>query len=98
MPLDLLKDPIVQFFILVAVGLLVRVTFGRNPVFRLIANIAFFALLTILLLYHRMAPYASDMTSGEDLTRRILFGFVKAVWWIGGAMVLASCAGRAQTT
>jgi small-conductance mechanosensitive channel/CRP-like cAMP-binding protein len=89
MPNSILSDPISQFVALVALGVALRVLFGRNPTLRLIANVAFFFLLTTLLLYHNIAPYSLD-TMPENLTRRIFVGMAKATWWIGGAMVLVS--------
>ncbi|KQV68424.1 mechanosensitive ion channel family protein [Rhizobium sp. Root1220] len=87
---QILKDPIAQFCLLVLAGLVLRLTFGKNPRFRLAANLMFFAILTILLLSHRIEPYASDMTV-DDTSRRVFIGIAKTVWWIGGAMVLVSC-------
>ncbi|WP_025658284.1 mechanosensitive ion channel family protein [Rhizobium sp. IBUN] len=63
---------------------------GRgHPVWRLIAHIVFLVALTALLLYHGIQPYAPDTQAG-DVSRRIFMGLAKAVWWIGGAMVLIS--------
>lgn len=89
MPVNVLSDPIAQFVVLVALGIAVRAMLGRNPTFRFIANIAFFLLLTTLLLYHDIAPYSLD-TMPENLSRRVFIGMAKATWWIGGAMVLVS--------
>ncbi len=86
----MLADPLFQFVVLVLLSTVARVIFGRNPTFRLIANIIFFALLTLLLVEHEIAPYTSDMGDATDLFRRVFVGVAKAVWWIGGAMVLAS--------
>jgi small-conductance mechanosensitive channel/CRP-like cAMP-binding protein len=83
-------DPIVQLFVLAILGLLVsRLVLRGHPVWRLIAHIVFLIALTALLLYHGIQPYAPDTQAG-DVSRRILIGFAKAVWWIGGAMVLIS--------
>ncbi|WP_454849830.1 mechanosensitive ion channel family protein [Rhizobium binxianense] len=89
MSVDILKNPIVQFCLLVVAGLLLRLTFGRNPRFRFVANVVFFILLTVVLLSHGIAPYMPDVTA-EGLTQRIFTGLAKTVWWIGGAMVLVS--------
>jgi len=86
----MLEDPLYQFIVLILLSGVARFIFGRNPTFRLIANFVFFALLTLLLVKHEIAPYTSDMGKATDLFRRIFVGVAKAVWWIGGAMVLTS--------
>lgn len=86
----MLADPLVQFIVLVLLSAIARLIFGRNPTFRLIASVIFFALLTILLVSHGIAPYTADTGNADDLFRRIFVGIAKAVWWIGGAMVLTS--------
>ncbi len=86
----MLEDPLFQFAVLVLFSAAAQFIFRRNPTFRLIANIFFFALLTSLLVKHKIAPYTSDMGEAQDLFRRVFVGIAKAVWWIGGAMVLAS--------
>ncbi|MBB3592017.1 small-conductance mechanosensitive channel/CRP-like cAMP-binding protein [Rhizobium sp. BK529] len=86
----MVDDPLYQFIALVLLSAVARFIFGRNPTFRLIANFVFFALLTWLLIENKIAPYTSDMGEATDLFRRIFVGVAKAVWWIGGAMVLAS--------
>lgn len=86
----MLDDPLYQFIALVLLSAVARFIFGRNPTFRLIANFVFFALLTLLLIENEIAPYTSDMGKATDLFRRIFVGVAKAVWWIGGAMVLTS--------
>ncbi len=83
-------DPIVQLFVLAVLGLLLsRLVLRGHPVWRLIAHIVFLIALTALLLYHGIQPYAPDTQAG-DVSRRIFIGLAKAVWWIGGAMVLIS--------
>ncbi|MDQ0563758.1 small-conductance mechanosensitive channel/CRP-like cAMP-binding protein [Rhizobium mesoamericanum] len=84
------RDPIVQFFAFAVLGLILsRLVLRGHPVWRLIANITFLIVLTTLLLYNGIEPYAPDTHAG-DMSRRIFVGFAKAVWWIGGAMVLIS--------
>ncbi|MBY5720671.1 mechanosensitive ion channel [Rhizobium leguminosarum] len=90
MNIALWTDPIVQLFILAVLGLLVsRLVLHGHPVWRLIAHFIFWVALTVLLLYHDIQPYAPDIHAG-DVSRRIFIGLAKAVWWIGGAMVLIS--------
>ncbi len=86
---QLLSNPILQFSVLVVTTIAVRVALGRNPTIRFIVGVCFFALLTATLLSHDIAPYSPDF--GDDvLSRRITTGLLKAVWWIGGAIVLVS--------
>lgn len=84
------SDPIVQLSVLAVVGLVLsRLALRRHPAWRLIAHIVILIALTALLLYHGIQPYAPDTQAG-DVSRRIFVGLAKAVWWIGGAMVLIS--------
>lgn len=90
MNLPLWSDPIAQLFGLAVAGLVFsRFVFHRHPIWRLIAHIVFLIALTALLLHYGIRPYAPD-TQTDDVSRRIFIGFAKAVWWIGGAMVLIS--------
>ncbi|MBZ7924191.1 mechanosensitive ion channel family protein [Ensifer adhaerens] len=86
---DILQDPIFQFASLVILSATARLIVGNNPTLRLLANITFFALLTVSLLSHGLEPYAPDVHV-EDLSWRVFAGIAKSVWWIGGAMVLVS--------
>ncbi|MBB3979723.1 small-conductance mechanosensitive channel/CRP-like cAMP-binding protein [Rhizobium azooxidifex] len=86
---QLLWNPVLQFSVLVLATVAVRVALGRNPTIRFIVSVCFFALLTATLLSHDIAPYSPDF--GDDvLSRRITTGLLKAVWWIGAAVVLVS--------
>ncbi len=89
MPAETLGNPIFQFAVLVLLSMGARLAFGKNPTLRLVANLLFFAFLTMLLLAHDIEPYAADAKS-DVLSWRIFVGLAKAVWWIGGAMVLVS--------
>jgi small-conductance mechanosensitive channel/CRP-like cAMP-binding protein len=82
-------DPIYQFAALLVISLVARMMLGRKPAFRFIANLIFFGLLTALLLSNGIEPYAAT-SAGLDLPHRIFVGVAKAVWWVGGAMVLVS--------
>ncbi len=86
---QLLWNPLFQFSILVLATVAVRVLLGRNPTIRFIVSVCFFALLTATLLSHGITPYSPDI--GDDvLSQRITTGALKAVWWIGGAVVLVT--------
>lgn len=85
----LLWDPIFQFSVLLVATIGVRLVLGPNSTLRFIVSACCFALLTVTLLSHSITPYAPD-GSGGALSRRITTGLLKSVWWIGGAVVLAS--------
>lgn len=86
---EIFSNAIFQFIALVLLSAGARLAFGRNPTRRLIANMAFFGLLTSILLSHGIEPYSPDIKA-EELSWRIFVGAAKSVWWIGGAMVLVS--------
>ncbi len=86
---QLIWNPVLQFSVLVLATIAVRIALGRNPTIRFIVSVCFFALLTATLLSHDIAPYSPDL-GDEVLSRRITTGLLKAVWWIGGAVVLVS--------
>ncbi|MBO9127978.1 MULTISPECIES: mechanosensitive ion channel family protein [unclassified Rhizobium] len=86
---QLVWNPILQFSVLVLTTISIRVALGRNPTIRFIVSVSFFALLTATLLSHDIVPYSPSL--GDPLfSRRITTGLLKAVWWIGGAVVLVS--------
>ncbi|WP_208247836.1 mechanosensitive ion channel family protein (plasmid) [Rhizobium sp. T1470] len=85
----LLSEPIPQFAILVLLRMLASVLTGESGSGKLAANLLFFAALTALLLYHRIPPYLPDV-SPDSVSDRIASGILKAIWWVGGAMMLAS--------
>lgn len=82
-------DPITQVAALVLSLLFARFFARGNPTARFLVHIAFFVILTILLVGHDVAPWTSGVID-EDLTHRTFIGIAKAIWWAGGAMVLAS--------
>jgi small-conductance mechanosensitive channel/CRP-like cAMP-binding protein len=86
---QLLWNPLFQFAVLVLATVTVRVVLGRNPTIRFIVSVCFFGLLTVTVLSNGITPYSPD-SGGDVLSRRITAGFLKAVWWIGGAVVLVS--------
>jgi small-conductance mechanosensitive channel/CRP-like cAMP-binding protein len=85
----LLGEPVVQFALLVLLRLAFNLVTGEYGLAKLAANIIFFAALTALLLYHKIPPYLVDI-SASSVSDRIASGALKAIWWVGGAMVLAS--------
>lgn len=85
----LLGEPVAQFALLVMIRLSVNLITGENALAKLAANLVFFAALTALLLYHKIPPYLVDV-SITSVSDRVASGALKAIWWIGGAMVLAS--------
>ncbi|CCM78917.1 Cyclic nucleotide-regulated small mechanosensitive ion channel [Rhizobium mesoamericanum STM3625] len=86
---DVLVDPLAQFLALVVFRAAARVLLPDSDLGRLIANILFFAALTALLFYHGIPPYLLEDGS-FDVSDVISHGLLKTIWWLGGAMVLAS--------
>jgi small-conductance mechanosensitive channel/CRP-like cAMP-binding protein len=89
MVVEWLRDPLAQFVVLVALAIVLRVVGGRSLSFRLVANAAFFLALTALLLLHGTAPYMQGSDTAA-FSQRVSTGVMKAVWWIGGAMMLVN--------
>jgi len=87
--LRLLLDPITQFAALVVALVVARMLVRGRPTHRFFVHLAFFALLTLLLVGHDVAPWTTVL-GDEGLTHRMFIGVAKASWWAGGAMVLAS--------
>src|SRR5262245_19895641 len=88
--LDVIADPIVQTGVLAAVGALVtRVLLRGHPRRRLVGQLAFFAALTALLLYHGIIPYEPGPPNAS-LLERIFLGIAKVIWWTNAAWSLIS--------
>lgn len=88
--MSLFADPLIQFGILVLLRVLAAIVLPGVRLLRLLLNLLFFTGLTTLLLYHGIAPYLRD-DDPPSFAARIANGALKTVWWVGGAMVLASC-------
>ncbi|NEK17650.1 mechanosensitive ion channel domain-containing protein [Rhizobium leguminosarum] len=88
---SVLTDIWIQFGILFAARGAARIIFPTPGTRRLIIDCVFFAALTALLLLNNIPPYSSeDVDLG--VTRRLIHGVLKTLWWLAGAMVLANCA------
>jgi small-conductance mechanosensitive channel len=88
MPFEIIDNPVIQFCVVILVGVVVsRVLLRRHRVYRLVAQIAFFLILTGVLLYHDIVPYA-PAPAESSVALRIFIGFAKVVWWINGAWML----------
>ncbi|WP_343717909.1 mechanosensitive ion channel family protein [Inquilinus sp.] len=88
--LGVIGDPIVQTGVLALIGALVtRVVLRHHPTRRLVGQLAFFAALTALLLYHDIVPYQPGPPTASNL-QRVFVGLAKAVWWVNGAWSLIS--------
>jgi small-conductance mechanosensitive channel len=88
--LGVIGDPIVQTGVLAVTGAVVtRFVLRRHPTRRLIGQLAFFAALTGLLLYHGIVPYQPGPPTDSSL-QRVFVGLAKAVWWVNGAWSLIS--------
>ena len=78
-------DTLVQTGVLAVIGAVVtRVVLRHHPTRRLIGQLAFFAALTALLLYHGIVPYQPDPATASNL-QRFFVGLAKVVWWINAA-------------
>jgi len=88
--LDVIRDPVVQTGALAVIGAVVtRIVLRHHPTRRLVGQLAFFAALTALLLYHDIVPYQAGPETASNL-QRVFVGLAKAVWWVNGAWSLIS--------
>ncbi|MGL4961030.1 MAG: cyclic nucleotide-binding domain-containing protein [Inquilinus sp.] len=88
--LAVIDDPIVQTGVLAVIGAVVtRIVLRNHPTRRLVGQIAFFAALTALLLYHGIVPYQPGPETASDL-QRVFVGLAKVVWWTNAAWSLIS--------
>ncbi|HMG49124.1 MAG TPA: mechanosensitive ion channel family protein [Inquilinus sp.] len=88
--LGAIGDPFVQTGVLAVVGALVtRVLLRHHPTRRLVGQLAFFAALTALLLYHDIVPYQPGPATASYL-QRVFVGLAKVVWWTNAAWSLIS--------
>lgn len=88
--LGVIGDPIVQTGALALIGAVVtRFVLRRHPTRRLIGQLAFFAALTGLLMYHGIVPYQPGPPTESSL-QRVFLGLAKVVWWVNGAWTLIS--------
>lgn len=88
--LAVIPDPFVQTGVLAAVGAIVtRVLLRRHPKRRLVGQLAFFAALTALLLYHGIVPYEPG-PANASIVQRVFLGIAKVIWWTNAAWSLIS--------
>ncbi len=88
--LDVIRDPIVQTGVLAVIGAVVtRIVLRHRPTRRLVGQLAFFAALTALLLYHDIVPYQPGPDTASNL-QRVFVGLAKVVWWTNAAWSLIS--------
>ncbi len=78
-----------QFILLLALRGAAKLVLPKSGLVRLLLNLAFFSALTGLLLYHGIPPYLRE-DDQSAFAERLSNGILKTIWWIGGAMVLAS--------
>ena len=85
-----IANPIVQFCFVMVVGFVVsRILLRRRQVLRLVAQIALFILLTLVLLHNDIVPYEQSPI-GDSVALRVFGAFAKMVWWINGAWMLVA--------
>jgi len=88
--LDVIGDPFVQTGVLAVIGAVVtRIVLRHHPTRRLVGQLAFFAALTVLLLYHNIVPYQPGPETASNL-QRVFVGLAKVVWWTNAAWSLIS--------
>jgi len=87
---DLLLNPLTQFVLLVVLRAAAKLVAPDSGLSRLVMNVIFFSALTALLFYHGIPPYLLD-SEPTSVAELLSHGLLKTIWWIGGAMVLASC-------
>lgn len=86
---EVISDPVVQFVALLILRGVAKFVFADSRLIRLVLNLVLFSALTLLLILHGIPPYLRE-EGQNSVAERISSGFLKAVWWLGGAMVLAS--------
>ncbi len=84
-----LADPIVQFLTLMVVAALVRIFMPNRRAVKFVSSVAFFVVLSGLLIFNDIEPYSSAPSS-EDTIHRLFLGSAKTIWWLVGAMMLVS--------
>ncbi|GLS34381.1 Small-conductance mechanosensitive channel [Mesorhizobium albiziae] len=84
---DFIASPIVQIGMLAAGALVTRILLRGRPTLRLVGQLAFFLVLTALLLHHGIIPYQLG-PAGISTLQRILIGIAKVIWWINAAWSL----------
>lgn len=88
--LGVIADPFIQTGVLALLGALVTRFLLRNrPTSRLVGQLAFFAALSALLLYHDIVPYQPGPPTASNL-QRVFVGLAKVVWWTNAAWSLIS--------
>jgi small-conductance mechanosensitive channel/CRP-like cAMP-binding protein len=88
--LGVIADPFIQAGALAVIGSVVtRFLLRDHPTRRLVGQVAFFAALTALLLYHGIVPYQAGPPTASNL-QRVFVGLAKVVWWINAAWSLIS--------
>ncbi|WFR94729.1 cyclic nucleotide-binding domain-containing protein [Rhizobium tumorigenes] len=87
-----IANPVVQFCFVMIVGFVVsRILLRRRQVWRLVAQIALFILLTVVLIHNDIVPYEkAALETSTSVTLRIFTTFAKIVWWINGAWTLVA--------
>jgi small-conductance mechanosensitive channel/CRP-like cAMP-binding protein len=83
------SDPLIQFIALMAAFIGAKPVIRSHSPLKFAFYLLFFFMLSAWLLFNGIEPYATAPYA-EDVWHRLLFGFAKAVWWFGGAMMLVS--------
>jgi len=83
------SDPFIQFIALMTAFVGAKLLIRSHRPLKFAWYLFFFAMLSAWLLFNGIEPY-SVAPFAEDVWHRLFFGFAKAVWWLGGAMMLVS--------
>jgi len=83
------SDPFIQFIALMAAFVGAKLLIRSHRPLKFAWYLLFFAMLSAWLLFNGIEPY-SVAPFAEDVWHRLFFGFAKAAWWLGGAMMLVS--------
>ena len=86
----LIHNPLIQFLALLFMWGVAKLFAPSTRLSRLVLNVLLFAALTALLFHHQLPPYMED-ESQASITETITHGVLKTTWWVGCALLLASC-------
>lgn len=85
---SLLGDPAVQTAVIAVIaGLLGHFTLRGNPRQHLLGAVAFFVILTALLVYRGITPYDASPPQSSSF-RTMFIGIAKVAWWASAALAL----------
>jgi len=82
------RNPLFGGFVIIGIGVLVsRLLLKQHPIWRAIAQVLIFILLTTLLMHGGTIPYEPLRSTGNSF-RDSLVGIFEIAWWLWGAWFL----------